>query len=81
MSGRSQPQRLSYLPVEVEMGHLVSEPLHMVWVEARVITDDIEAGRGDSALAHRLAHKEEVIPGRTEKECLTLFHSTKVNRM
>ena len=58
-------QTFTYRPVVVEMTQLVGESLHVIWLEARRITDDIEVGGRDSALTDTLTHKEKVIPVQT----------------
>lgn len=50
------------VPVVVEVGELVRQPLDLLGRKAAVVLDDVVAGGVDRALAHRLAHEEEVVP-------------------
>ena len=49
-------------PVVVEVAELVGEALLVVRGQVGAVVDDVVVGGGDGALAHRLAHHEEVIP-------------------
>ena len=53
-----------YRPVVVEVAELVGEPLHVVWVQAGGVTDDVKVGWSDSALTCTLTHQKEIIPAR-----------------
>ena len=53
---------MTYGPVVVEMGHLVGEPLDVVGQEAGRVPHHVVVSGRDGALAHRLAHQEEIIP-------------------
>lgn len=39
----------------------------MIWLQTRIVTDNVEMGRCDSPLAHTLAYNKEIIPIIREK--------------
>ena len=59
---------MSYRPVVVEVGQLVGESLHVVWLEPRGVLYHVEVSGRDSTLSHRLTDEEEIIPAHTQEE-------------
>ena len=53
---------LAYRPIVVEMAHLVGQPLKVVWLQTRRVTDHIEVSGCDGPLTDTLAHNKKVIP-------------------
>ena len=61
-------RQATHRPVVVQVTHLVSKPLKVVWFESRGVGDDVVVGGSNSALTDRLAHNEKVIPSTSERE-------------
>merc|ERR1719357_1259985 len=51
-------------PVVVKVRQLVSEPLHVLWLQAGGILYNVVGGGVDRSLCHRLGNQEEVVPFR-----------------
>jgi tyrosyl-tRNA synthetase len=64
----------THLPVKVHVGHLVGQLLEVVWLEAAGVVDHVVVGGAYSALTHRLADQEEVVPAHNTKHNISFQH-------
>lgn len=55
-------QSFTHLPVEVHVAQLVGESLHVIWLQATGVVNDVVVCRRDAASVDGLAHNVEVVP-------------------
>lgn len=57
-------------PVVIKMRLLVRQHLHLVWLQAVGVVNNIVAGWSDSSLTNRLTDKIEIVPDKKTKMSL-----------
>ena len=70
----------TYRPVIVEVTEFVGKSLHVIWFESWGIVDDVVMSGSYCTLAHRLRHKEEVIPENRSQAKVTRFSGFQVSK-